>query len=328
MKAVVLSGPKEYSVKEMPIPVPRPGEVLVRIEASPINPSDVVFLKGVYGTTKPFPAVPGFEGSGTVVSSGGGLLAWRLIGKRVALSCEKGNGVWAEYAVASAKACVVLPQTIPFELGCCMFVNPFTVMMFAEKIREGKHQAVVQTAACSALGKMLIRYCLSERINIVNIVRREEQVTQLKEMGAEYVLNSSDEGFLENLKKMSADLNATIAFDAVGGEMTGMLVNSMCENSVVYVYGALSMSAIKDISPTAFIFSNKRVEGLWLTRWIKTKGLMALWSLSNRVVSLLPTILKTEVAREFPLENIKDALKFYKKNMSAGKVILRPQGSS
>lgn len=324
MKAILLTGPNEFSVEEIPIPVPRNGEVLVKIESSPINPSDVVFLKGLYGTKKEFPVVPGFEGSGTVTLSGGGLLGWSLVGKRVAVSAEKGNGTWSEYTVVSAKSCVKLTPDIPFSLGCCMFCNPFTVVMFMEYIKNDKHKAVIQTGACSAIGKMLFRYCQHEGIPIINIVRRDEQVDILKNIGAEYVLNSNSEDFEENLKKLSVNLNASVAFDCVSGDMTGTLVNSMCENSVVYVYGSLSMEPIKGINPGAIIFSNKRVEGLWLSKWVKSKGLLALWSISNKVVSLLPTILKTEVSREFPLEEIKDALSFYKKNMTAGKVILKP----
>lgn len=324
MRAVVLRAANDFSVEQVPMPVPTSGEVLVKVEASPINPSDVVFLKGLYGTKKPYPAIAGFEGSGTVVSSGGGILGWSLVGKRVAFAAEKSGGTWAEYIAVSAKACVKLTPDIPFNLGCCMFANPFTVMYFAEVIKNGKHQAVVQTAACSAIGKMLIRYCLQENIPIINIVRRNDQVEALREIGAVHVLNSSDENFQEELQKMSVNLNATVAFDCVSGEMTGILVNSMCENSVVYVYGSLSMKALEGISPAAIIFSNKRVEGLWLSKWIKGKNILTLWNLSNKVVGLLPTVLRTDVSREFPIEEIESALEFYKKNMSAGKVILRP----
>lgn len=324
MRAIVLKAPNEFSLEQVPMPAPGPGQVLIRIEASPINPSDIVFLKGQYGTKKPFPVIPGFEASGTVVSSGGGLLAWRLVGKKVAVACEKGDGVWAEFAVASAKSCVVLTDNIPFTLGCNFFANPLTAMMFMEKIKEGKHAAIVQTAACSAIGKMMVRYCKEEKIPCINVVRRQEQVDLLRSMGADYVLDSSIEGFQEELKKLSVNLNATLAFDCVSGEMTGILLNNMAENSVVYVYGSLSMKPIGGINPSAVIFSGKRVEGLWLSQWVKKKGILSLWSTTNKIVSLLPTVLKTDVSAEFALEQILDALKYYKANMTSGKVVLRP----
>ena len=205
-----------------------------------------------------------------------------------------------------------------------MFANPFTVMYFAEILKNDKHQAVVQTAACSAIGKMLIRYCQHEKIPIINIVRRPEQEASLREIGAEHVLNSNSENFQEELTKLSVNLNATVAFDCVSGEMTGILVNCMCENSVVYVYGSLSKEPIKGINPSAIIFNNKRVEGLWLQKWIKSKNILQRWNISNKVVGLLPTILKTDISKEFSLDGVNDALYFYKKNMSAGKVVFRP----
>ena len=327
MKAVVLQSANVFSVETVPKPEPATGEVLIRVEASPINPSDIVFLKGLYGTKKPLPAIAGLEGSGVVVSSGGGILGWSLVGKRVAFTAERGGGTWAEFITVPAKVCVKLPQDIPFTLGCCMFCNPFTVMLFADKIREGKHQAIIQTAACSAIGKMLIRYCMQENVTTINIVRRPEQVEALRALGAIHILDSSEENFQEELKKLSVNLNATAAFDCVSGEMTGILVNNMCENSVVYVYGSLSNQPVQGINPAAIIFSNKRVEGLWLSKWIKGKNLLSLWNLSNKVVGMLSTSLRTDVSREFRIEEIVEALAFYKKNMSAGKVILRPSQS-
>mmetsp|Transcript_22398 Transcript_22398/g.22086 ORF Transcript_22398/g.22086 Transcript_22398/m.22086 type:complete len:266 (+) Transcript_22398:30-827(+) len=262
MKAIVLEDLNQFSLKEVPIPRPKQGEVLIRMEAAPINPSDIVSLKGQYGIKKQLPFIPGLEGSGTVVESGGGLLGWSLVGKRVACYCDKGNGTWAEYVVTSAKNCVKLTADISTEQGACFFANPITAICFMDIIKEQKHQAVIQTAAASAIGKMLLRYCMHENIPIVNIVRRQEQVEMLREIGAPYILNSSDENFQQELRKLSVNLNATVAFDCVAGEMTGTLINAMCENSVVYVYGSLSRQNIGGIDPSALIFSNKRVEGL------------------------------------------------------------------
>jgi NADPH:quinone reductase-like Zn-dependent oxidoreductase len=324
MKAVVLTAPGKFSIQELPMPVPQSGEVLVRIESSPINPSDGAFLLGLYSTEKTFPCVPGFEASGTVISSGGGLLGWRLVGKKVAVVSDKGQGVWAQFTVAPAKSCVPLPENIPFNLGCCFFVNPLTVIMFMEKIKEQKHRAVIQTAACSALGKMLLKYCMHERVPIVNIVRRSEQVETLRQMGAEFVLNSSDQNFERELKEISAKLDATAAFECVSGDTTGKVLNAMPEGSTLYLYGAMSMSAAEGINPSGIIFGRKSLQGLWLTNWVKKQGLWKLYKATNKVIELLPTILKSEVSREFPMENLDEALEFYKANMSAGKVILKP----
>ena len=149
-------------------------------------------------------------------------------------------------------------------------------MLFAEKIKTGKHQAVVQTAACSSLGKMLIRYCLSQKIPLINIIRKQEQESILKSIGAEYVLNSTSNTFENDLKELSDKLNATVAFECVSGKLTGTLVNCMKNDSVIYVYGAMSMSPIEGINPSSLIFTGKKIEGLWLTNWIKSKNLLGL----------------------------------------------------
>ena len=159
-------------------------------------------------------------------------------------------------------------------------------------------------------------------------MRRNEQVEALREIGAVHVLNSSEENFQEELKRIAAELNATVAFECVCGELTGTVINNMPDNSVVYVYGALSMGAIGQINPAALIFSNKRVEGLWLNNWIKGKNLLALWKASRKVVRLVTTVLRSDVSREFPIEEIESAVRFYSENMSSGKVILRPSLSN
>ena len=329
MKAVLLRAPEIFAVETVEIPHPATGEVLVKVEASPINPSDIGFLKGFYSCNKPYPSIAGFEGSGTVVANGGGLLGWSLVGKRVGFAVNEGpGGTWAEYVTVPAKNCIKLTPDIPFTLGCCMLVNPLTVMFFADMIKQGRHQAVVQTAACSALGKMMVRYCLQQNIPIINIVRRNEQVETLREIGAVHILNSTEQGFEEELKRLSANLHATIAFECVSGELTGIVVNNMPDNSVIYLYGAMSMAPVEKINPAALIFSNKRLEGLWLTNWIKGKSLYALWRASNKVLSLLTTVLRSDVSREFPIDQVENALDFYKDNMSSGKVILRPSLSS
>lgn len=332
MKAALL---QEYGnlaslvVSDVPVPQPQPGQVLIRMESAPINPSDLAFLQGHYGVRKALPAVPGFEGSGTVVANGGGLLGWNLVGSRVA--CVAGadqNGTWAEFMVTSAKTCIKLPTNVSFDMGACYFVNPLSCAMFIDIIKREKHEAVVQTAAASSLGKMLIRWCSELHIPVINVVRREEQVRSLREMGCAHVLNSSSPQFREELSRLCIDLNATVAFDAVGGEMTGMVMQALCENSVVYVYGALAGEACSGVHPGHLIFHSKRVEGLWLTEWIKTKGLFSMWGLTGKVMGLLPTILKTDISQIFSLKNIKQALDYYTQNMSQGKVILRLSGGS
>jgi NADPH2:quinone reductase len=178
MRAIVVEpgeGPDLVVVKEVPMPVPRSGEVLVRMEAAPINPSDLGVLTGNYGAIKNPPFIPGFEGSGTVVLNGGGILGWRIMGKRVStVAGETTDGTWAEYMVTDAKSCIPIPDAVSFENGACAVVNPLTVEMFMDYTTRQKHRAIIHTAAASQLGKMMVRTCQQKRIPLINIVRRPE----------------------------------------------------------------------------------------------------------------------------------------------------------
>jgi NADPH:quinone reductase len=171
MRAVQLRGydgrPESVAIAELPVGGPGPGQVLVRVAASPSNPSDQMFSPGLYGFKKPLPATPGFEGSGTVVEAGSGMIARFLKGRRVACAAAAPDitgGMWAEYLVTSAQLCVPLSKQVDMEQGATMLINPLTAWALMEEARLGRHRAVVQTAAASALGRMLVR--LGRRFSI------------------------------------------------------------------------------------------------------------------------------------------------------------------
>src|SRR5215469_10269267 len=167
--------PGNLTVAEVPVPRPGPGEVLVKVFASPVNPSDLMFVLGKYGFRKPLPAIPGFEGSGTV--------ARFMKGRRVACAAADAKisgGMWAEYIVTSAQFCVPLGDKVEMEHGATMLVNPLTAWALVAEARNGGHRAIVQTAAASALGRMVIRLGQKFRLPVVNVVRRPEQVELLR----------------------------------------------------------------------------------------------------------------------------------------------------
>jgi len=175
----------------MELPPLRKNEVLVRMDAAAINPADLYLSRGNYGTKKPLPTVPGFEGSGVVVKTGGGLLAWRLLGRRVMCSSiDNLPGTWAEYTVTNANQCIALNNDkVSNELGACSFTNPLTVLAFLDIVQKEKHKAVIITAACSAIGKMINRLFNANNIKVINIVRRDDQVKLMKELGFNYIVD-------------------------------------------------------------------------------------------------------------------------------------------
>ncbi len=175
-------------IKEVPLPVPKPGEVRVRMLASPINPSDLMTVRGTYGKRPTLPATPGYEGVGIVEASGGGLLGKFLLGKRVAVM-NRQTGNWADYAVIPAKQAIPLSSQLPLEQAAMFFVNPATAyVMTREVLQVPKGGWLLQTAAGSALGRMVIRLGKHFGFTTINIVRRPEQVDELKSLGADEVL--------------------------------------------------------------------------------------------------------------------------------------------
>jgi NADPH2:quinone reductase len=332
MIAVVLdsyTGVDALRVERRPVPRPGPNQVLVKIAATPINPSDLAFLEGQYGFKKTTPAVPGFEGSGTVISAGSGIMGRYLHGKRVAcVSAEQGDGVWAEYMVTSARLVFPLDASVSLEQGAMSVVNPLSAMAFLSIAKEGRYKSIVQTAAVSALGQMVNRLCKSEGIQMINIVRRETQKEYLKEQGAEIVLNSNDLNFSQHLREACGQYQPRLAFDAVAGPLTIQLLNAMPSHSKVIVYGGLSEEPAQ-IEPGQLIFEGKSIEGFWLSTWLSKKNFLQSLAFWQRAQKLLMTDLKSQIRKQYPFNEAQNATREYRSQMTGGKILFTtaPQGS-
>jgi NADPH:quinone reductase-like Zn-dependent oxidoreductase len=237
-------GQVRLSIQERDLPALQDGQILVSVEASPINPSDLGVLLGpmnpanlqadgddLVGSVpaelvplfrdrldKPLPV--GNEGAGTVVAGPD-----EMIGKRVALF---GGSMWADYRVADASAVVELPDDVSVAEGAALFINPLTALSMVETMRAEGHTALIHTAAASNLGQMLVKICQADGVPLVNIVRKPEQVELLKGIGAEHVLDSSLPDFAEQLTEAIRATGATLAFDAVGGgTLASDILNAM-----------------------------------------------------------------------------------------------------
>lgn len=310
-----------------PVPALRPGQVLVKIEAAPCNPSDLVFLVGKYGVRKPLPAVPGWEGAGTVVASGGGLYARWLRGQRVACSSRlNGDGTWAEYCAAEARRCIPLSRQISSEQGASLIVNPLSAWGLLETARRGGHRAAVQTAAASQLGRMLLKMAADRNYPVISVVRREEQVALLKSLGAAHVLHSETPDFVPRLQQICAQLQATAAFDAVAGPLTGTLLQAMPDGSTVFVYGALSEQPCSEINPVELIFRRKHIASFYLGTWLESQGPLATLRAVGHVRRLLAEQrIATQIQRRLPLAEVPAGLQQYVQHMTDGKVLIVPQ---
>jgi NADPH2:quinone reductase len=322
MEALVLTGfgkPPTWQIMERPVPEPGPGEVLVRVMASPINPSDLMFLYGRNRSRKKLPCVPGFEGSGVVVKSGGGKDADALVGRNVAFRTDR-DGAWAQYAVADPKKCIALLPSVSFIAGAMLLVNPLTAWTLVDCAQKGGHACAIQNAAASALGRMVIKFAAERKLNMINIVRRDEQIELLKSIGAQYVINSEHSDFDAELGKLARQNNATVAFDAIAGSGANRLLQAMPRGSQLWSYGGLSAAPL-EIDPVSLIYDERSVHGFWGPQ---TFYKLAKQDFDNGVTEIqqgIDTTFKSDVHRTFSLHKFTAAIDEYEQNMTRGKVL-------
>jgi NADPH:quinone reductase-like Zn-dependent oxidoreductase len=269
------SGELEISLVSVPNPELAENEVLVRVEASPINPSDLGLLIGAADMTtakvsgsKDMPVVTakvpeaamkgmagrldesmpvGNEGAGVVVKTGASDAAKALMGKTVAMI---GGAMYAQYRTMRAKDCLVLPAGTTAAEGASCFVNPLTALGMTETMRREGHKALVHTAAASNLGQMLNKICLKDGIDLVNIVRSREQADILRKIGARHVVDSTAPQFMDELTNALVATGATLAFDAIGGgTLAGQILTCMeiSANKTAKVYSRYGSTVHKQV---------------------------------------------------------------------------------
>ena len=364
LSKITAAGELQLWLAETPIPALAANELLVRIEAAPINPSDLGLLLGPVdpstiraGGTAGRPTVTGSvpksrlpglagrlddakpvgnEGAGVVVDAGADVRA--LVGRTVAASVP---GMYAQYRVAAASECMVLPEGTAARDGASAFVNPLTVLSMIESMRREGHTALVHTAAASNLGQMLNRVCLADGIALVNVVRSAEQVRLLRELGAKIVLDSTSASFGDDLTEAVAETGATLAFDAIGGGSLAATILASMEKAAgrtpapysrygssihkqVYIYGGL------DMRPTELArnFGMAWGVGGWLVSWFLGKiGQSDAQRLRDRVAAELTTTFVSRYTAEISLIEAlsPDVIAAYGKRATGEKYLITPQ---
>lgn len=337
---VTSDGTLELSLHEVPVPTPGASEVLVRIEASPINPSDLGLLTaGADMTTATDDGTPerpvvtasiakaalgglaarldkslpvGNEGAGTVVAAGSSSAAQALLGKKVAIA---GGAMYSQYRAIDASACLVLPEGATARDGASSFVNPMTALGMTETMRSEGHSALVHTAAASNLGQMLVKLCQQDGIPLVNVVRKPEQEELLKSLGAKYVLNSTSPSFATDLVEALKATSATLAFDATGGgTLASQILDGMekAASATAGEYSRYGSTVHKqvyiygglDTGPTVLTRSFGMAWGIggWLLTWfLAHAGAETFGRLRARVAAELTTTFASNYTREVSL---------------------------
>lgn len=359
-------GQLEVYFERRPMPEPKPHEVLVKVLATPINPSDLGLLFGGAdmstaraGERDGLPMISadvppagmramggrigdalaiGNEGCGVVVKAGDSPEAKALVGKTVAML---GGEMYAEYRCLPVQMTMPLPDGTDPADGASCFVNPLTSLAFTETMRMENHSAIVHTAAASNLGQMLVKICAKDGIPLVNIVRSDEQVTILKGIGAQHIVNSGADDFMDRLVDAIAETGATLGFDATGGgKLAGQILTAMEAAAVrkmttysrygsdtfkqVYIYGAL------DLSPTTFSARSFGLTwglgGFLLTPFMAKAGMETVGRMRKRVVDELTTTFKSHYSHEISLTealNV-DVAHAYNAKRTGEKYLIRP----
>ena len=365
---VTSEGNIEISIATVAKPIPSDDEVLIRVEAAPINPSDLGLLlsfgadltsinvtgsgdetvtsmkihPGLMGAMKPRldeSMQVGNEGSGVIVEAG--VNAKDLIGKTVGLA---GGSMYSQYRCVPAASCLVMNDGTSSSEAASSFVNPLTALAFIETMKMENHTAIVHTAAASNLGQMLVKICKADSVPLVNIVRKQEQVDILKNIGAEHICNTSDPDFMETLVTALIATGATLGFDATGGgnsgELPGQILAAMeiAANKTakeysrygsdtykqVYIYGGL------DQSPTIL----KRAFGMsWgLGGWLLTPmigkiGMERFGQMRQRVAKEITTTFASNYVQEVSFEEMlqPEIIKSYAKQATGKKYLVTPQ---
>lgn len=364
---VMSDGTVELSIVNVAMPVPSETEVVIKVEAAPINPSDLALLisfaadldsiefsgedeaakttikirPGLMAALKgrvDQPMSAGNEGAGIVV--GAGEKATALIGKTVGVA---GGSMYSQYRCAPASSCLVMDEGITSTEAASSFVNPLTALAFVETMKMENHAALVNTAAASNLGQMLVKICKDDGIPLVNIVRKPEQVRILKDLGAEYICDTSQSDFMKDLVEALISTGATLGFDATGGgndgKLPGQILAAMeiAANKTakeysrygsdiykqVYIYGGL------DPTPTVLNRSFGLQWGLggWLlTPMIGRIGMERFAEMRQRVVREIKTTFASHYTQEISLEEMlqPNNIKAYAKQGTGAKYLVNP----
>lgn len=347
---------------ETTFPDPTGNQVLVKMEAAPINPSDLAILTGaadlenaeyspgkfVADMPEPFNSAQkarhglrlpaGNEGAGTVVAAGDSEFAQALVGQRVA--CVPGSA-YSQYCIADAGMCLPLGE-LSSEVGASAFVNPMTALGFVETAKMEGQQAIIHTAAASNLGQMLIKICQEDDVPLVNIVRKADHVDMLKAMGATHIVNSSDDDFMAQLREAIDATGAFLGFDPIGGglaadncfkAMEQVAAKNMTEYSrygsdqpkKMYIYGRL------DLNPTILTPGygfGWTLSGWLLTPFLQKAGMETIIRMRQRVLSGLTSTFASSYKSRVSLEEMltKDAVLDYRAMKTGEKYLVTPNG--
>ena len=307
-------------VEDVPQPEPQAGQVLVRMRARSINPSDLLSVRGLYGSLPKLPATPGLEGMGVIEATGDQVRTLRAGQRVIPLGVP---GTWQEYIVVESAQVIPVPDAINDQTAAQFVVNPLTAwIMTVEELALKPGEWLLQTAAGSTLGRVVLQIARLRGWKTINVVRRREQVEELKALGADEVICTADEDLVERVRAITGRDGLTRAIDAVGGETGAAVVRALGRDGVLLVYGLLSGEPIP-LDVGRMIFNSITVRGFWLSHWMRTAPFDRQQAVTGELLRLMAANeIVPPVEAEYRLEDVEAAVKHAERPGRSGKVLL------
>ena len=307
-------------VEDVPRPEAGAGEVLVRMRARPINPSDLLTVRGLYGALPVPPATPGLEGVGEVAEVGEGVTHLRTGQRVIPLGVA---GTWAEYVVAPAAQLIPVPEGISDQTAAQFVVNPLTAwIMCVEELQLKPGEWLLQTAAGSTLGRVVLQIARQRGFKTVNVVRRREQAEELLALGADACVSTDDEYIAERVREIVGKEGVRKAIDAVGGETGAAVMSALGRGGVMLVYGLLSAQPMP-VDGGRMIFMTTTLRGFWLGDWMRSAPPERQQATVGEMLRSMATHeIVPPVEAEYPLSEVLAAAAHSERPGRSGKVLL------
>jgi len=307
-------------LEEVPDPQPSPNEVRIKLTYRTINPSDLYFINGEYGLKPRFPATPGFEGTGFIDTLGANITNFE-VGQRVIPFGI--SGTWKEYLIAKPGELIPIPDALPDQTAAQLLINPLTAFILCTQELTLHHDNwLLQTAAGSTLGRIVLQLATLKGFKTLNFVRRREQVDELQELGADAVICTEDKDILQQVMQITKK-GAHAGIDSVGGRTGSLAFQSLRPGGTLIVYGLLSRE-LTPINTRDMIFKQTAIRGFWLNGWFRGTPADKIFATFNALMELaLHQQIIPPVEAEYDLTDFKAAIEHSMRSGRHGKVLLR-----
>lgn len=311
---------EQLRVEDVPQPDPAASQVLVRLRARSINPSDLLTVRGLYGALPKLPATPGLEGMGEVAALGADVKHLKIGQRVIPLGVP---GTWQEYIVAESTQLIPVPDKVNDQTAAQFVVNPLTAwIMTIEELAMKPDEWLLQTAAGSTLGRVVLQIARLRGFKTINIVRRREQAEELKALGVDEVICTADEDLTERVKKITGKAGVSKAIDAVGGQTGALAFQALGRGGVMLVYGVLSLEPMP-VDGGRMIFTGTTMRGFWLSEWLRTAAPERAQAVTTELLGAMAAgEILPPVEAEYPLAEVLAAVAHAERSGRSGKVLL------